>query len=189
MEKNDTVNENKKFGMHIEPLVMGDDVDLTIHMSTFNQKYFDVDDIFSDIKDYETFKKYNKVTTNYDLPVKDYSYYSHKTVISTHLSENNKQEVLIKDQSYCTHEIKFNELEKRDFLAKPLELFNEKSIVKKYDEIMENPKGQDIVNMLIDEKVIDSEKYNKLREKKKEQDFINAVSSVTNKEQDQGLEM
>ena len=43
--------------------------------------------------------------------------------------------------------------------------------------------------MLIDEKVIDSEKYNKLREEKKEQDFIDAVSSVTNNEQNKGLEM
>lgn len=52
---------------------------------------------------------------------------------------------------------------------------------------MENPKEHDIVNMLIDEKVIDSKKYNELREEKKEQDFINAVNSVTNKEHDQGL--
>lgn len=51
--------------------------------------------------------------------------------------------------------------------VKPLELFNEKSIVKKYDEIMENPKGQDIVNMLINENVIDSKRYNELREEKK----------------------
>ena len=41
--------------------------------------------------------------------------------------------------------------------------------------------------MLIEEKVIDSEKYNKLREEKKEQDFVNAVNSVNNKEQDKGL--
>lgn len=53
--------------------------------------------------------------------------------------------------------------------------------------ILINPKEHDIVNMLIEEKVIDSEKYNKLREEKKEQDFVNAVSSVNNKEHDQGL--
>ena len=55
------------------------------------------------------------------------------------------------------------------------------------NDILENPKEQDIVNMLIEAKVIDSEKYNKLREEKKEQDFVNAVSSVMNKEQDKGL--
>lgn len=54
-------------------------------------------------------------------------------------------------------------------------------------DILENPKEQDIVNMLIEEKVIDSEKYNKLREEKKEQAFIDAVNSINNKEQDQGL--
>ena len=32
---------------------------------------------------------------------------------------------------------------------------------------MENPKGQDIVNMLINENVIDSKRYNELREEKK----------------------
>ena len=67
-------------------------------------------------------------------------------------------------------------------------MFKEKSIVEKYNDILENPKEQDIVNMLIEAKVIDSEKYNKLREEKKEQDFVNAVSSVMNKEQDKGME-
>ena len=84
--------------------------------------------------------------------------------------------------------MKFNDLEKTDFLAKPLELFNEKSIVRKYEDVMENSKEYDIVNMLIDEKVIDSKRYNELREEKKEQDFINAVNSVNNKEQDKGME-
>ena len=96
--------------------------------------------------------------------------------------------ILIYDESYCRHAINFTDLDKTDFLAKPLELFNEKSIVEKYNDILENPKEQDIVNMLIEEKVIDSEKYNKLREEKKEQDFVNAVNSVNNKEQDNGLE-
>lgn len=120
--------------------------------------------------------------------VVDYPYYSHRTDVTTYLKTNNEQRVYLKDEAYCTHEMKFNDLEKTDFLAKPLELFNEKSIVRKYEDVMENSKEYDIVNMLIDEKVIDSKRYNELREEKKEQDFINAVNSVTNKEHDQGLE-
>ena len=222
LEKDDQVNKNKQFGMFIEPRVIDDDVDLTIRAKAFNKKYFDVDDVFSDIKNSSEFSNLNTVSTNYDLTVEGYPYYSQHTVISTHLTRNNGQEVLVKDELYCTHEMKFNDLENTDFLAKPIELFKEKSIVEKYNDILENPKEQDIVNMLIEEKVIDSKRYNELREEKKlddqntmfnlfneidviagesmktvekeissknEQAFIDAVNSVTNKEQDKGMEL
>ena len=144
--------------------------------------------IFSDIEDFSEFSEYNKIETDYDLDVEDYPNYYHRTGVRTYLKPNNKQLVNIYDESYCRHAINFTDLEKTDFLAKPIELFKEKSIVEKYNDILENPKEQDIVNMLIEAKVIDSEKYNKLREEKKEQDFVNAVNSVNNKEQDNGLE-
>ena len=180
--------DNKQCLMVVEPkTVVDENVDLTIRTYSTTSKDFDTNAIFSDIEDFSEFSEYNKVETVYDLDVEDYPNYYHRTGVRTYLKPNNKQLVNIYDESYCRHAINFTDLEKTDFLAKPLELFNEKSIVEKYNDILENPKEQDIVNMLIEEKVIDSEKYNKLREEKKEQDFVNAVSSVNNKEQDQGL--
>lgn len=187
LNKEDEINKDKQFAILVESNVVDEDVDLTIRNRAFNVKHFDVDTIFSDIEDFSEFSEYNKVETVYDLDVEDYPNYYHITNVTTYLKPNNKQDVSLKDEAYCRYEMKFNDLENTDFLAKPLELFNEKSIVRKYEDVMENPKEQDIVNMLIEEKVIDSEKYNKLREEKKEQDFVNAVSSVNNKEQDQGL--
>lgn len=180
--------DNNKLLVVVEPKdIVDENVDLTIRTYTNMSKDFDVETIFSDIEDSSEFSDYNKVETDYDLDVEDYPNYYHRTGVKTYLKPNNKQLLNIYDESYCRHAINFTDLEKTDFLAKPLELFKEKSIVEKYNDILENPKEQDIVNMLIEEKVIDSEKYNKLREAKKEHDFINAVSSVTNKEQDQGL--
>ena len=180
--------KNKQCLMVVEPKsVVDENVDLTIRTYSTTSKDFDTNAIFSDIKDSSEFSDYNRVETVYDLDVEDYPNYYHITNVTTYLKPNNKQDVSLKDEAYCRYEMKFNDLENTDFLAKPLELFNEKSIVRKYEDVMENPKEQDIVNMLIEEKVIDSEKYNKLREEKKEQDFVNAVSSVNNKEQDQGL--
>lgn len=181
--------ENKQCLMIIEPkTVVDENVDLTIRTYSTTSKDFDTNAIFSDIKDSSEFSDYNRVETYDDLSIEDYPNYYHKTNVTTYLKVNGEQEVHLKDEAYCRHELKFSDLEKTDFLAKPIELFKEKSIVEKYNDILENPKEQDIVNMLIEEKVIDSEKYNKLREEKKEQEFINAVSSVNNKEQDQGLE-
>ena len=188
LNKEDEINKNKQFAILVESNVVDEDVDLTIRNRAFDCKYFDPDVIFSDIKDHGEFSDYNKVEHDYDLSVEDYPYYSHRTDVTTYLKTNNEQRVYLKDEAYCTHEMKFNDLEKTDFLAKPLELFNEKSIVRKYEDVMENSKEYDIVNMLIDEKVIDSKRYNELREEKKEQDFINAVNSVNNKEQDKGME-
>lgn len=180
--------KNKQCLMVVEPkTVVDENVDLTIRTYSTTSKDFDTNAIFSDIEDFSEFSEYNKIETDYDLDVEDYPNYYHRTGVRTYLKPNNKQLVNIYDESYCRHAINFTDLEKTDFLAKPLELFNEKSIVEKYNDILENPKEQDIVNMLIEEKVIDSEKYNKLREEKKEQDFVNAVNSVNNKEQDQGL--
>ena len=180
--------KNKQCLMVVEPKsVVDENVDLTIRTYSTTSKDFDTNAIFSDIEDFSEFSEYNKVETYDELSVEDYSRYYHITNVTTYLKPNNKQDVSLKDEAYCRYEMKFNDLEKTDFLAKPLELFNEKSIVEKYNDILENPKEQDIVNMLIEEKVIDSEKYNKLREEKKEQDFVNAVNSVNNKEQDQGL--
>ena len=187
LNKEDEINKDKQFAILVESNVVDEDVDLTIRNRAFNVKHFDVDTIFSDIKDPSEFLNYNEVERDYDLSIEDYPYYSHRTNITSYLKPNNEQRVSLKDEAYCIHEMKFSDLENTDFLAKPLELFNEKSIVEKYNDILENPKEQDIVNMLIEEKVIDSEKYNKLREENKEQEFINAVSSVNNKEQDQGL--
>lgn len=180
--------DNKQLLMVIEPKsVVDENVGLTIRTYSNTSKDFDAAAIFSDIEDFSEFSEYNKIETDYDLDVEDYPNYYHRTGVRTYLKPNNKQLVNIYDESYCRHAINFTDLEKTDFLAKPIELFKEKSIVEKYNDILENPKEQDIVNMLIEEKVIDSEKYNKLREEKKEQDFVNAVSSVNNKEQDQGL--
>lgn len=179
---------NKQCFMIVEPKrVVDENVDLTIRTYSDMSKNFEANAIFSDIKDSSEFSDYNRVETYDELSVEDYPNYYHKTNVTTYLKANGEQEVHLKDEAYCKHKIKFSDLEKTDFLAKPLELFNEKSIVRKYEEVMENPKEHDIVNMLIDEKVIDSKRYNELREEKKEQDFINAVNSV-NKEQDQGLE-
>ena len=173
----------------VDSNLVDENVDLTIRTRASINKYFDVNTIFSDIEDTSEFSDFYTVETDYDLDVVDYPYYSHRTDVTTYLKTDNEQIVRVKDEAYCTHEMKFSDLENTDFLAKPLELFKEKSIVENYNDILENPKDQDIVNMLIDEKVIDSEKYNKLREEKKEQDFIDAVSSVTNNEQNKGLEM
>lgn len=182
--------DNKQLLMVIEPKsVVDENVGLTIRTYAGMSKDLDADSIFSDIEDSSAFSEYNKVETVYDLDVEDYPNYYHKTNVTTYLKANGEQEVHLKDEAYCKHKIKFSDLKKTDFLAKPLELFKEKSIVEKYNDILENPKEHDIVNMLIDENVIDFEKYNKLREEKKEHDFINAVSSVTNKEQDQGMKM
>ena len=181
--------DNKQLLMVIEPKsVVDENVGLTIRTYAGVSKDLDADSIFSDIEDSSAFSEYNKVETVYDLDVEDYPNYYHKTNVITYLKANGEQEVHLKDEAYCKHKIKFSDLEKTDFLAKPLELFNEKSIVRKYDEIMENPKEHDIVNMLIDEKVIDSKRYNELREEKKEHDFVNVINSVNNKEQDNGLE-
>lgn len=180
--------DNKQLLMVIEPKsVVDENVGLTIRTYAGMSKDLDADSIFSDIEDSSAFSEYNKVETVYDLDVEDYPNYYHKTNVTTYLKANGEQEVHLKDEAYCKHKIKFSDLKKTDFLAKPLELFKEKSIVEKYNDILENPKEHDIVNMLIDEKVIDCKKYNELREEKNKQDFINAVSSVTNKEQDQGL--
>lgn len=181
--------KNKQCLMVVEPkTVVDENVDLTIRTYSTTSKDFDTNAIFSDIEDFSEFSEYNKIETDYDLDVEDYPNYYHRTGVRTYLKPNNKQLVNIYDESYCRHAINFTDLEKTDFLAKPIELFKEKSIVEKYNDILENPKEQDIVNMLIEAKVIDSEKYNKLREEKKEQDFVNAVNSVNNKEQDNGLE-
>ena len=189
LEKDDKVNKDKQFVILVDSNLVDENVDLTIRTRASINKYFDVNTIFSDIEDTSEFSDFYTVETDYDLDVVDYPYYSHRTDVTTYLKTDNEQIVRVKDEAYCTHEMKFSDLENTDFLAKPLELFKEKSIVEKYNDILENPKDQDIVNMLIDEKVIDSEKYNKLREEKKEQDFIDAVSSVTNNEQNKGLEM
>ena len=182
--------KNKQRLMIVGPkTVLDENVDLTIRTYSDTFKNFDANDIFSDIKDSSEFSDYNRVETYDELPIEDYPNYYHKTNVTTYLKANGEQEVHLKDEAYCTHEMKFSDLEKVDFLAKPLELFKEKSIVEKYNDILENPKEHDIVNMLIDEKVIDSKRYNELREEKKEQDFINAVNSVNNKEQDKGLEL
>lgn len=181
--------KNKQCLMVVEPKsVVDENVGLTIRTYAGMSKDLDANAIFSDIEDFSEFSEYNKIETDYDLDVEDYPNYYHRTGVRTYLKPNNKQDVSLKDEAYCRYEMKFNDLENTDFLAKPLELFNEKSIVRKYEDVMENPKERDIVNMLIEEKVIDSEKYNKLREEKKEQDFVNAVSSVNNKEQDNELE-
>lgn len=160
--------KNKQCLMVVEPKsVVDENVGLTIRTYAGMSKDLDANDIFSDIKDSSEFSDYNRVETYDDLPIEDYPNYYHKTNVTTYLKANGEQKVHLKDEAYCKHKIKFSDLEKTDFLAKPLELFNEKSIVKKYDDIMENPKEHDIVNMLIDEKVIDSKRYNELRKEKK----------------------
>lgn len=79
LNKEDEINKNKQFAILVESNVVDEDVDLTIRNRAFNVKHFDVDTIFSDIKDPSEFLNYNEVERDYDLSIEDYPYYSHKS--------------------------------------------------------------------------------------------------------------
>lgn len=192
-------------------------------------KDIETDDIYENTEDFASFKTVEsefKVTLDNDCD------YHHETRITSmqriyddynHPEINETfQEVYVNDIAETNVKLDMNELTTKDFLKESLELFNENSKSKKYNDIFQEGRDSylDVKDMLIAEEVIDKNRYEELLEEKrefdkneeivrknieklmadeefvnsiagcdKEQDFINAVNSVTQKEQNKGLEM
>lgn len=198
-------------------------------------KDIETDDIYENTQDFASFKE---IESEFKMTLDNSCDYRHHTTITSmqHIYDDYNrsgngindtvQEISIMDDGRISVKLDIDELSTKDFLKEPLDTFNEHSKSKKYNDILKDGRDSylDVKDMLIEEGVIDKNRYDELLEEKaefdkneeiarknsyklmeelmedeefvnsisvrdKEQDFINAVSSVTSKEQDKGMEM
>lgn len=219
-----------------------DDINLNLKISEGIAQEFRLNDLFKDIETddiYENtqdFASFKKVENEFKVTLDNDCDYRHETTITLmqytyedyhHLEINETfQEVYVNDIAETNVKLDMNELSTKDFLKEPLDTFNEHSKSKKYNDILKEGRDSylDVKDMLIEEGLIDKNRYDELLKEKaefdkneeiarknsyklmeklmedeefvnnisvgdKEQEFINAVKSVTNKEQDNTLEM
>jgi hypothetical protein len=192
-------------------------------------KDIETDDIYENTEDFASFKE---IESEFKMTLDNSCDYRHHTTITSmqriyddyNQPEINEtfQAVSIGDRAKTSVKLNIDDVATKDFLKEPLELFNENSKSKKYNDIFQEGRKSylDVKDMLIAEDVIDKIRYEELLEEKrefdkneeiarknieklmadeefvngivgydKEQDFINAVNSVTQKEQNKGMEM
>ena len=82
------------------------------------------------------------------------------------------QEVYVNDIAETNVKLDMNELSTKDFLKEPLYTFNEHSKSKKYNDLLKDGRDSylDVKDMLIEEGVIDKNRYDELLEEKAEFD-------------------
>ena len=82
------------------------------------------------------------------------------------------QEISIMDDGRISVKLNIDELSTKDFLKEPLDTFNEHSKSKKYNDLFSMGRDSylDVKDMLIDEGVIDKNRYDELLEEKREFD-------------------
>lgn len=139
----------------------------------------ETDDIYENTQDFASFKKVEnefKVTLDNDCD------YRHETTITSmqytyedyHHPEINEtfQEVYVNDIAETNVKLDMNELSTKDFLKESLDTFNEHSKSKKYNDILKEGRDSylDVKDMLIEEGVIDKNRYDELLEEKAEFD-------------------
>lgn len=198
-------------------------------------KDIETDDIYENTQDFASFKQVgseSKATLDNDCDYRHetritsmqqiYDDYNHPEIIEPF------QEVYVNDIAKTNVKLNMNELATKDFLKEPLEAFNNHSKSKQYNDLFSLGRDSylDVKDMLIDEGLIDKNRYDELLEEKaefdkneeiarensyklmeelmtdeefvnsiavndeiKEQAFIDAVNSITQKEQDKGLGM
>lgn len=142
-------------------------------------KDIETDDIYENTQDFASFKKVEnefKVTLDNDCD------YRHETTITSmqytyedyHHPEINEtfQEVYVNDIAETNVKLDMNELSTKDFLKEPLDTFNKHSKSKKYNDILKDGRESyhDVKDMLIEEGVIDKNRYDELLEEKAEFD-------------------
>ena len=139
----------------------------------------ETDDIYENTQDFASFKKVEnefKVTLDNDCD------YRHETTITSmqytyedyHHPVINEtfQEVYVNDIAETNVKLDMNELSTKDFLKESLDTFNEHSKSKKYNDILKDGRESyhDVKDMLIEEGVIDKNRYDELLEEKAEFD-------------------
>ena len=139
----------------------------------------ETDDIYENAQDFASFKKVDnesKVTLDNDCD------YRHEITITSmqytyedyHHPEINEtfQEVYVNDIAETNVKLDMNELSTKDFLKEPLDTFNEYSKSKKYNDILKEGRDSylDVKDMLIEEGLIDKNRYDELLKEKAEFD-------------------
>ena len=145
----------------------------------------ETDDIYENAQDFASFKKVDnesKVTLDNDCD------YRHEITITSmqytyedyHHPEINEtfQEVYVNDIAETNVKLDMNELSTKDFLKEPLDTFNEYSKSKKYNDILKEGRDSylDVKDMLIEEGVIDKNRYDELLEEKAEFDKTEEIA-------------
>lgn len=142
-------------------------------------KDIETDDIYENTQDFAPFKNIEsefKAILDNDCDYRHetritsmqqiYDDYNHPEIIEKF------QEVYVNDIAETNVKLDMNELSTKDFLKEPLDTFNKNSKSKKYNDILKEGRDSylDVKDMLIEEGLIDKNRYDELLEEKAEFD-------------------
>ena len=144
-------------------------------------KDIETDDIYENTEDFASFKS---VESKANVKLKNGFVFEHESRISSmqHIYDDYNrsgngindtvQEISIMDDGRISVKLNIDELSTKDFLKEPLDTFNEHSKSKKYNDILKDGRESyhDVKDMLIEEGVIDKNRYDELLEEKAEFD-------------------
>lgn len=144
-------------------------------------KDIETDDIYENTEDFASFKS---VESKANVKLKNGFVFEHESRISSmqHIYDDYNrsgngindtvQEISIMDDGRISVKLNIDELSTKDFLKEPLDTFNEHSKSKKYNDILKEGRDSylDVKDMLIEEGVIDKNRYDELLEEKAEFD-------------------
>lgn len=143
-------------------------------------KDIETDDIYENTED---FASYKSVESKANVKLKNGSVFEHESRIvsmqhiyddynrSANGINDTVQEISIMDDGRISVKLNIDELSTKDFLKEPLDTFNEHSKSKKYNDLFSMGRDSylDVKDMLIDEGVIDKNRYDELLEEKLEE--------------------
>lgn len=144
-------------------------------------KDIETDDIYENTEDFASFKS---VESKANVKLKNGFVFEHESRISSmqHIYDDYNrsgngindtvQEISIMDDGRISVKLNIDELSTKDFLKEPLDTFNEYSKSKKYNDILKEGRDSylDVKDMLIEEGLIDKNRYDELLKEKAEFD-------------------
>ena len=144
-------------------------------------KDIETDDIYENTEDFASFKS---VESKANVKLKNGSVFEHESRISSmqHIYDDYNrsgdgindtvQEISIMDDGRISVKLNIDELSTKDFLKEPLETFNKHSKSKQYNDLLKEGRDSylDVKDMLIEEGLIDKNRYDELLEEKAEFD-------------------
>lgn len=184
--------------IRIEPRLDDDgNVNLDLEFFKENREEFSLSDVFKDIEtddimeNTEDFSEYKQIKSQLTEKLDNGCDYTHVSYVdsSRQLSKHYKgydhfetiQEIGIIDSGKTSIKVSMDDLSTKDFLKEPLKVFNKNSKCNKYDKILNSKKyntlyntgnesNLDVKDMLIEEGLIDKNRYEELLEEKAEFD-------------------
>ena len=191
IERPDLLGVSEYPDVNIAP-VLNDNGEINLDLKFFEGKLqeFRLNDLFKDIEtddiyeNTEDFASFKSVESKTNIKLKNGFVFEHESRISSmqHIYDDYNrsgngindtvQEISIMDDGRISVKLDIDELSTKDFLKEPLVTFNEHSKSKKYNDILKEGRDSylDVKDMLIEEGVIDKNRYDELLEEKAEFD-------------------